>query len=148
MSLNIRAIYADIAALSITDVKRILDVTDNPAALTDRDLPAIIPDPGNLQSGLTPGMATFNSGMWTVESTLNYLYIHASVGAGRGLQDQFPAMLTNKDAIFTALAGMNTDADYDIVNFGIPNMNGVTDAAGTQYIGFPLTVTVRERINP
>lgn len=147
MSLNIRAIYADIAALSIDGIKRILDVTDDPAALNDRDFPAILPDPGNLQSGLTPGMETFNSGMWTVDTALNFLYVHASTGAGRGLQDQFPDMLTNKDAIFTALAGINADADYDIVNFSIPNMNGVTDANGKQYIGFALTVTVRERIN-
>ena len=151
MALNAGAIATAIAALSISGVT-VKDITGIPDQVLARDCPILMPHPndwivggiGSAEDG--EGPATFGPGMWVFQRAFNYLYLHATAGAGRGLKDHMGAMSTNLDAIQTAMTTLSISG-VDVMEIDCSGFSVVTDPAGNQFYGFQVTVAMKERIN-
>lgn len=154
MALNSLAITSAVAALSIPGMT-VLDVSGIPNQVQVRDCPIMYPAPVGLVRGKSAdessrGAATFGTPTtryWVFGRTYNYTYLHAPVGAGRGLYEHFSAMLTAQDAIMTALTALDVDT-VDVAGIEISAMSGtMKDPAESSFYGFSVALTMRERLN-
>ncbi len=156
MALNSLAIATGIAALgpiTASGTIDILDITAEPNQVQPRDCPLMFPMPngylGGSNSEPSDGPETFGTPTtrsWVFDRSYKYVYLHAPVGAGRGLLDQNPGMCQNADAISTALTQLDL-AGIDVKNVGIGQFGVLQDPAGNKFYGYLVTVLLRERIN-
>jgi hypothetical protein len=153
MSLDAGAIATGIAALTVTGIS-IKDITAIPEQVQPRDCPILFPSPNGWMAGgngePSNGPATFGSPtgrMWVFNRVLNYVYLHSSIGAGRGLIDNIPGMSDNVDAIITKLLELDL-AQVDIQNISIGAFGELNDPGGNSFFGTTIAVTVREKVNP
>ena len=153
MALNSTAIATAIAALSISGVM-IKDISGIPDQVQVRDCPIMYPDPQGLVRGgnaeeSQKGPATFGTPTtryWIFNRVYTYTYLHAPVGSGRGLYEHYAAMLASQDSIITAITALDVDT-VDVNKIEISRMGVVPDPAGSQFYGYSISVTLRERIN-
>lgn len=151
MGLSTSSITAGIAALTVTGVK-ILDIGAIPEQIQPRtnDIPILYPHPDGFMAGGTAQQASVTFGtptgrFWFFERTLKYVYLHAAVGSGRGIADHYPAMLSNIDALMTALVDLDVSG-VDVMTVNTGAFGVLTDPAGQQYFGFTLDINVREKV--
>lgn len=151
MALNATGIAAGIAALTITGIT-VKDIDTISDRINPRDCPLLMPNPNSWISGgigtseAAQGPATFGPGMWVFERAFSYLYLHAQIGSGRGLNDHMSGMSDNLDAILTAMVGLNI-AGVDVMQLENSDFNVVTDPTGQQFYGFGVVITLKERVN-
>jgi hypothetical protein len=153
MSLDAGAIATGIAALSITGVT-VKDITGIPEQVQPRDCPILFPAPDNWMAGgngePSDGPATFGgptSRMWVFNRVYNYVYLHSSMGSGRGLIDNIAAMSDKIDAIVLKLIELDL-TQVDLQNVSVGAFGVITDPAGNNFFGCTLALTMREKVNP
>ena len=153
MSLGAGGIATAIAGLTISGMT-VKDVTATPQQVQPRDCPILFPMPnGWIKGGSAEpadGPATFgtpSTRFWMFNRTFDYVYLHAPVGAGRGLLDQNPGMGSSADAIMTALTTLDVTG-VDVKNVSIGQFGTITDPTGTQFYGFIVSIVLREKVNP
>jgi len=152
MSFSSTAIATGIAALSISGVT-VKDITAIPENVKERDCPILFPSPDSWMGGAngepSEGPTTFGtttSRLWTFNRVYRYVYLHAPVGAGRGIKDFYSAMATKADAIITAITTLDI-SDVDVKNVAIGDFGVITDPVGSSFFGFMVDITLRERLN-
>lgn len=150
MSMQADTIATSIAGLSVPGVT-IKDLDGIPEEAQARDCPLLYPKPDGFMSNLRVERDSFGAGSEarkTVRYTLNYAYLHAPVGEGRGLFDVYAAMVGNTLAILDALLAddaLNGAVDItpgSVVRFGLVN-----DPAGGWFHGCVLGLDVVEFVN-
>lgn len=152
MSLSSANIAAGIAALTVTGVS-IKDIDEIPQQIQPRDCPILFPHPDGWMGGASAepstSAATFgtpSTRMWIFNRTFQYVYLHAPVGAGRGIADQYPGLAAKADAISEALTTLDV-SNVDVKNVAVGTFGVLADPSGGQFYGFILTITVREKVN-
>lgn len=154
MSLDTLKISLAISKMKVTGVK-IRDVTKISPKLTARDLPVLLPVPEAWFGGATiggegGGALTFGSSTaryWEVRKTLHYLYLHALLGAGRGIESHIPGVARNVDALIEALVELDiTGVDIEGVDFS--ETAKLFDPNNVGYFGCMIEIRVSEQINP
>jgi len=153
MALNSLAIATGISNLVVTGVT-IKDITGIPDQVNGaRDCPLMFPHPTEWMQGgngePSTGPATFGTAAgrsWIFDRVYQYVYLHAPVGAGRGIVDQYAGMSAKADAIQTALTQLDL-AQVDVNNVSVGSFGVLQDPAGASFYGFILSVTLREWIN-
>ena len=154
MSLSVATIATGISNLSITGVT-VKDMSGIPDQVNaSRDCPILFPHPDQFLSGSNgepaTSAATFGAPAdraWIFYRTYKYVYLHAPVGAGRGISEHYLGMSNNADAIQTALTLLDLTS-VDVRNINISDFAVLSDPSGSQFYGFNLTLVLREWINP
>jgi hypothetical protein len=152
MALNSAAIATGIAALSIAGVT-VKDITAIPDQVQARDCPLLFPHPAEWKSGGNSepedGSTTFGtaaSRSWIFARVYKYVYLHAPVGSGRGILDNYSAMSIKEDAIATALTQLDLSG-VDVKTISVSEFGVLQDPSGASFYGFTVSVTLREWIN-
>jgi hypothetical protein len=152
MSLDSGAIATAIAGMTITGVT-IKDITGIPQQVQPRDCPILFPHPDEWKQGgngePSDGSTTFGTPTgrtWIFNRTYKYVYLHASVGAGRGIYEQYTDMSDKEDAISTALTQLDITS-VDVKSVSISSFGTLKDPAGNGFYGFLVSITFREWIN-
>lgn len=152
MALSSATISAGIAALSISGVT-VKDISGMPTKITSRECPIMFPSPTGWKSGGTAepgtGPASFGTAytrFWLFNRQYQYIYLHAQAGEGRTIAEHYTAMSAKEDAILTALVALDI-SDVDVMNVSTSDYGIRTDPSGTEFFGFTLSVTLREKIN-
>lgn len=149
MALAVRTIAENIAALSVSGVT-IHDLDDLKGEYLERDLPVLIPNPEGYVANVLVERDSYGSSEAKQHITydLTYRYLHARVGSGRGLFDQYPQMVTNTGLILDRLIA--SDALSNQIDFRVVNVSAfgpVQDPSGNLYHGCDIIVNVMEFIN-
>lgn len=153
MSLSSATIATAIAALSVSGVT-IKNITNTPQQVSARDCPILYPPMNAWKRGgsaqeSSNGPATFGTPTtryWVFNRTYRYIYLHAPVGSGRGLDDHTLAMSDNEDAISTALTALDIPT-VDIIGVTVGEFGQIQEPAGAMFYGFTFDVKMRERLN-
>jgi hypothetical protein len=153
MALDGLAITAAIAALNIAGMTT-KDVADIPDQVQVRDCPIFFPQPNGLLDGSNSepsnGPATFgtpSTRFWIFSNTFTYVYLHAAAGTSRSISDHNPGMMQAADAIRTAL--VTIDLPYvDVQSIRTDRFGVIKDPSDKSFLGFLVSITFRERINP
>ena len=151
MALNSAGITAAVAALSVSGVS-IKDTSAIPDKVLHRDCPILFPVPGDWVGGAggspddettfgTPGTR-----YWQVHRTFKYIYLHSAVGTGRGLADEYNAIVTKAELIWEAITALDV-AGVDVENITHSAVGVLSDGAGNQFNGCMFEITVREKVN-
>jgi hypothetical protein len=128
----------------------IKDVDAIPQAVEARDCPIIYPKPDGFLSGLEVEVDSFGStqAKKTVRYVLTYMFLHAPVGAGRGLFDVYEGCVTNVLAFLDALIANDAlSGSVDIQPSGVTSFGPVPDPSGTVFHGCEIALAVTEFVN-
>lgn len=134
-----------IAALSVTGLT-IKAVTAIPESVLARDCPLFMANPDNWLGETATTDVFENSQAVAVQTryTLNYLFLYASAGSGRGLKDHFSGFATTYAALRQKLIKMDLPL-ISITNVTASNFGMITDATTkSSFYGALVTVTARE----
>lgn len=148
--LNVTAVASSIAGLSVSGVN-MRGLTAIPERIEPRDCPVLYPKPDGFITNLNVERVSFGAPMdarKTIVYSLNYRYLHASIGVDRGLFAVYEGLIANTDAIISAVIDNdNLSGTIDITPTGIDNIGPVQDPAGNTFHGcdmtFVITVFVR-----
>ena len=142
-----RDAFTALAAISVAGVTTSYDLDDLPGGLRAADLPALLPafsEGGPLFGEREEGLLalTLDGGAWTSSLAVDHLLIWAPCGAGGGMREALPGLVTAIDAYLAAVGadawlGGALDEPLAIVRI----LPGVIDWGGTLYHG----VTFRHR---
>ncbi|MBU2249809.1 MAG: hypothetical protein KKD77_23885 [Gammaproteobacteria bacterium] len=152
MALASTTVSAAIAALSITGMKSIRDVTNVPDELDTRSLPCMFPDPENwldAGEGTIEDETTFgtpSTRFWVVHRAYNYVWLYKEAGDGRGLKSHYSGGSTMLDAIVTAIVALDVSG-VDVQSVSHTRFGLISDPSGKNFYGSFITIRCRERIN-
>lgn len=152
MALAATTVSTAIAALSVTGMKTIRDVTGIPDELESRSCPCMFPDPENwleAGEGTIEDETTFgtpSTRYWVMHRTYQYVWVYAMAGDGRGLKSHYSGGSTMLDAIVTAITQLDV-AGVDVQGVSHTRFGVISDPVGTKFYGSFITVRCRERIN-
>lgn len=144
-TLHVADVAAAIAALDIDGVT-VYDLDQMPQAVDERACPALGPsasDPSFLTEWEARRLTT--QGNWQNVYTLNYSLFQAKVAKGRGLFEQYPAMVAKAAAVVEAFQRITrVDGCKHIAVAGMPAFGPVFDASGQQFHGCTVSLRVHE----
>jgi len=153
MTLSAATIASGVAGITVTGVT-FKDITAIPEQVQPRDCPIMFPQPNGWLSGgngePNDGPATFGTPTtryWLFNRKYEYVYLHAPVGSGRGLVDHYSGMAAKLDLIITALLALDM-TQVDLMTVDIGAFGTLQDPAGSNFFGFTLGLTFREKVNP
>lgn len=111
MSYDPAAVAAQIAGLSVSGVS-IRTLSTMPPAIQQRDCPILYPafDFVAGASGQPRGLGLGGAALTEYRYTLNYLYAHAPIGAGRYPTEYHAAIAANMKAIIDAARALDTQS--------------------------------------
>lgn len=149
MALAAVTVATNIAGLTVSGVtlKALNAIPENVAP---RDCPIIYPRPDGFMSSLEVEVNSFGSGAAkkTVRYTLNYVYLHSSIGTERGLFKVYEDMVTKALAFVDAVISNDAITGcVDIQPTGITSFGPVADPAGGMFHGAQLSFIVTEFVN-
>ena len=146
LTLDFQAVTAAIKALNVPGVN-IKDTYEVPEG-TLLTTPVLYPRPDNFITGFNVVIETFGfdgDEQATAVYTLNYRYLHCTLGSMGGLLHTYAAFLANVKSIIEAIMNDDTITGATNVRFGtIPAMGPLNDNAGNQYLGCDFTIMVEE----
>ena len=146
ITLDFVSIVLAIADLSIpgVDIKDASSIPEGGMLIT----PVLFPRPDNFITGFTPVVGTFGINgtvQRTANYTLNYRYLHSTLGGMAGLYSTYESFLENVEAILEAILNDDTITGATNVRFGtIPAMGTVMDNAGNTFLGCDITIEIEE----
>ena len=149
MSLQIANVCDEIAGLSVTGVT-IRDIDEIKEELGGRDTPYLMPKPDGFITDFSVERDSFGAAAnarKTATYTLNYTYLHAPLGSGRGLFDVYDGMVKNSFAILDAIIAKDSTIAVDLVPSDALAYGPVVDPAGNAYHGCIISVYVTEFVN-
>jgi hypothetical protein len=146
ITLDFVTIIQGITHLSIpgVDIKDAANIPEGGMLIT----PVLFPRPDNFITGFTPTVETFGfngTEQITASYTLNYRYLHCTLGGMAGLYSTYESFLENVEAILEAILNDDTITGATNVRFGtIPAMGTVMDNAGNTFLGCDITIEIEE----
>lgn len=152
MALSATTVSAAIAALSVTGMKSIRDVTNIPEEVDTRACPVLFPDPENwldAGQGTVDEETTFGTPttrFWQVHRGYNYIFLYKEAGDGRGIKSHYSGGSTLLDALVTAITELDVSG-VDVESVSHTRFGLITDPAGKNFFGSFVTVRCLERIN-
>lgn len=149
ISLDFVTIAGAIAALDIPniEIKDITGIPDSGLMVT----PVLYPIPERFITdfnGFTPEtFGVSGNEQMTVTYTLNYRYLHCTIGTITGVAAVYGGMIENLEKIVEKIMNNDTLAGVTDIRIGaIPAMGIIQDAAGNQYLGCDLTMYIKEYV--
>jgi hypothetical protein len=142
-------VAASIAALSVSGVT-LKDMDEIPQKVEARDCPIFYPKPDGFLSDLEVEIDSFGSAAAkkTFRYRLNYVFLHAAIGEGRGLFDVYADMVANIAALIDAIIANDAlSGAVDVQLEGVSSVGPVPDPAGSMFHGCIFTLAVEEFIN-
>lgn len=133
---------SDKASITIRDLDKI------PSAVNSRDCPILIPDPTNLITDIVWLRESQGSGavaMWTITFNMHYVFLYSPAGAGRGIHDVLPKMITDIESILDAI--IENDAITGVVDLGsagIGEFGVILDPVNEEFLGTSLTFAITQ----
>ena len=149
MTLQIANVCNEIAAISVTGVD-IRDIDEIKEELGGRDTPCLMPKPDGFITDFNVERDSFGAAATarkTVTYTLNYTYLHAPLGEGRGLFDVYDQMVVKSFAILDAIIAKDSAIVAELVPVDALAYGPVVDPAGEAYHGCIISVHVTEFVN-
>lgn len=153
MAIAFVTITNSIAALSISSASdkatiTIRDIDQVPQKVNPRDCPILFPDPTNFITEFVPTRQSYGPGtvaQFDIEYNMNYMFLYAPVGTGRGLFDVLPTMLQDVANILDAIIeNDNITGLVDLGPVGISEFGSILDPSGVEFIGTNLAFHVME----
>jgi hypothetical protein len=144
MTIHLSTLTAALAALNVSGMT-IKDTTNIPDAV-GRDCPVLIPEVRGFVTNLSMARDSLGSGTGgyqTVEYDLNYTYLHAPAGEGRGIRDLLPA---NISALALLVETINTTefSPFAEVRARLSDTAPALDPVGATFHGGHLVIHVSE----
>jgi hypothetical protein len=149
VALQATTIASSIAGLTVTGVT-MKNLTSIPENVAPRDCPIIYPKPDGFMSDLEVVIDSFGSsvGKKTVRYALTYMYLHSSIGQGRGLFDVYQDMVAKACVFLDAvIANDALTGSIDIQPESMLNFGPVADPAGNYFHGCEIVLKVMEFVN-
>lgn len=152
MSLSAVTIADSIAGLTIDDTTNgninIRDLDQIPESIHARDCPILFPNPNQFVSDITTerqAQASGITGIWNVTYDLNYAYMHAPIGATRGLFDVYKGMVANvMNIVDSILVNDALTGAIDIQTANISTFGVATGPGDNQFHGCEISFSVLE----
>jgi len=149
MALDTKAITLAVSNLSVSGVD-IRDIDRIPDEVTVRQCPIMFPQPGEISVGYEDEPATFGGATgtyWPVTRTINFLYLHAPIGEGRGAFSHYSGLADKADAMIGKFMELNITG-VDILSVKIDGFSKpIEGPSGNMFFGFTVSMTVREKVN-
>lgn len=149
IALGLKTVLDSISDLAIDGVT-VLDIDQIPEQGSYRES-LLFPDPYGFITGLNIKRDSTGGGgtaLMTMTYTLNYLFIYAPVGSGRGLADIY-SNLTQRliDIIEGMLENDDISGAVDMEVQEIPSIGIIQDPAGATWHGCTLSLRITEFLN-
>lgn len=113
-------------------------------------VPCLIPRPENFITDITFEKVSYGAedvAKMNMTYTLNYIYLHAPIGAGGGLLAVYGAFMTALAKILKAIFGDSSPSGaVDMALQGISGIGPIEDPAGNQYHGVEIALRVLEHV--
>lgn len=149
MATNINTLTRDLAArIAISGIKRVYSAADAPVEMFGRDCPALAPDVGQWLESSTSTRLTSRQilvgGQWRRDRVWRYKVFHSEIGADRKPGASMGTLADLVDDVENALCDFIPAGAMELVSVSIGTVGPIKDAAGKDFLGFPLTFVTRE----
>lgn len=146
MAISLIALQDAIAALNLAGVKRIYTSVDAPMEVQARDLPVLMPDPAqwlvsSRNTRLTLGTIAAGAA-WARARDLNYVCLVGAASAERAPGKFATELSVILDSVENGLCDAAIEGIHAINAVNVGAVGRVLDAAGNEFYGFPVTITV------
>jgi hypothetical protein len=138
-----------IAALSVSGVT-LKDIDAIPEKVEARDCPILFPRPNEFVTDYELEINSFGSAAAkkTERYKLNYVFLHAPIGAERGLFATHPDLVANARTILSAFRDNDAlGGAVDIQPSAIASFGPTQDPSGNTFHGCIITLSVTEFVN-
>ena len=150
MTLALTTITHSIAGLTVTGLKRILDLDELLNSVTEGSCPVLYPEPVNTVSDMTvTRMAQLIATTpWNVEYILTYTLLYAPIGSGRGMDLISPTLVLAMKVVDKILASPAAVSGAVTVYFESMTQPGpIADPSGNQFFGCQFGLRILEMMN-
>lgn len=142
MSITLTALQEHFAALAMPPVRRIYTSANAPVSVSARDLPVLIPDPGQPLASSVSTRLTMGGPGWVRRRVINYVCLVAEAGAERNPAASAERLAQCIDAVENAFCDDLPASVHGLPEVSIGGAGLISDPSGKQFHGFPVSVSV------